>query len=669
MDIVSPSALPVGTLIWEPRPGERKLTVCIKVTFSLVHGQTSALAPQQEPIAADVPWDDAPGSSLYAPSDYVPTKPRVDVLLSGHVHAPGNRPVDHLVARLSVDDFSKALLVRGEQRWVPSAGGLAPGPAQPFVRLPLRYDRTGLREGEPGMIAAAPPTLGALLPHFDQVPGGPSVDLPAGFGPIAPLTRALRATRGPEAMRWAESLNARARVPLPPELDWTFFNSAPRDQQIAALGPAPRILLEHLHPSITRLETRLPAAAPRAFHLPPGAVQPAEIRLRCDTLRFDTDRGRVVLSYRGTMPLGRLDERALGILGVFLDGEGATGSADELLRLMRARTPDVEEDEIEEEEEVGASTVIGAVSPASPALPFAKLPPGAPSPLGLPRIIAPRPVPAPAIEDAPDDDDEKLRSTLPIGQKPTAPVLPFKADEDDDDDDEVGRRTLAATNAAPAQALPFSPDQIRPNLPPAAPPPPPLEWAPPPPPPLEPALPVGAWMPPPEPVAPTVVAPAPEPPPAEETPPAAPPPPPPREPIPLELCAAIAAEQAMTNEAAAVLQAHRTTEDDFTFSARHWADLMGAESRRGDFDRVEAYDDVYVAALEKARGKPISVDEYAQIAVGMERGGGERALAAIGLPRDALFRIDRVWMRKSMSDTKLDADVQAALGRARRSMR
>lgn len=46
MDIVSPSALPVGSLIWEPRPGERMLTVCVKATFSLVNGQTSALSPQ-----------------------------------------------------------------------------------------------------------------------------------------------------------------------------------------------------------------------------------------------------------------------------------------------------------------------------------------------------------------------------------------------------------------------------------------------------------------------------------------------------------------------------------------------------------------------------------------------------------------------------------------------
>ncbi|HLM72870.1 MAG TPA: DUF2169 domain-containing protein, partial [Polyangiaceae bacterium] len=60
------------------------LTMCIKVTFSLLNGQTSVLAPQQQALHADIPWDDAPGSSLYAPSDFVPTKPRVDVLLSGH---------------------------------------------------------------------------------------------------------------------------------------------------------------------------------------------------------------------------------------------------------------------------------------------------------------------------------------------------------------------------------------------------------------------------------------------------------------------------------------------------------------------------------------------------------------------------------------------------------
>ncbi|WP_437578579.1 DUF2169 domain-containing protein [Sorangium sp. So ce887] len=57
-----------------------------------MHGQTSVLASQQEPLHAGVPWGDAPGSSLHTPGDHAPTRPRFDILLSGHVSAPARRP-------------------------------------------------------------------------------------------------------------------------------------------------------------------------------------------------------------------------------------------------------------------------------------------------------------------------------------------------------------------------------------------------------------------------------------------------------------------------------------------------------------------------------------------------------------------------------------------------
>jgi hypothetical protein len=124
----------------------------------------------------------------------------------------------------------------------------------------------------------------------------------------------------------------------------------------------------------------------------------------------------------------------------------------------------------------------------------------------------------------------------------------------------------------------------------------------------------------------------------------------------------------MKKDISGVLRAFDATQDELASSARHWANVIAAETRRDEFALQEGYDDAYVAALEKARGRVIDADEYARISIGMERGDALPALSALGLPRDALFPIERVFMRRTMRDSALDAEIDKALARARRSM-
>src|SRR5579871_1348500 len=90
----------VSTLAWESRPGSRSLTVCLKATFALAPQSTRgtpphpqgasdepALAAQQDGSHDDILFEQAPRASLYSPGDFVPYKPRADVLLVGHAHA------------------------------------------------------------------------------------------------------------------------------------------------------------------------------------------------------------------------------------------------------------------------------------------------------------------------------------------------------------------------------------------------------------------------------------------------------------------------------------------------------------------------------------------------------------------------------------------------------
>ncbi len=695
MDIVSTTPLSVDTLLWEPRTGERMLTVCVKLTFSLKNGEVAVLAPNQEAIHGDIPWDETLGSSLYAPSDFVPTKPKVDILLSGRVFAAGGRAVEQLVARVSVDEFSKSLLVRGSRQWILEHGALVPGPIQPFTYVPIGYARDALLGHDGG--ATTKPIMGAALSHFDQVPGGPNVDSPPGFGATSLNQRALRSEGGLATKRWAESLHARKTMAPPTLVDWSFFNSAPRDQQIAALGPTPHILLENLHPSIPRLETWLPKVFPRVWHLGASAKQPTEIRLRCDTLRIDTDRGNAILTYRGLLPMARLDEL---VLGVMLEGAGAASGMDDLVRRMRERTGiavattstaegfvEVEPDD----EEVGASTAMVGGASIAAALPFAKADPRqnaadgdgmnevGGSTLPIVRAVAARELPFGASHAV--ETNEVGNSTLPVTRPGTGPTLPFAKGESAlakslsaeviarlsamGSSSDAGRSTLPIGGVPSKKALPFGRDAVVPDEPPAKPMPMEVEAEP------VPIAVVAADVAPPAMIGPLAttemgaikVEPAAEPLPTVESPPA------PAQPtlLPIAICAAIAAEKAMGSDMLALLRAHDVTQEDVTFSARHWANSIAVDTRRDKFDRLEAYDDAYVAGLEKARGRAISVDEYAQLAVGMERGEANMPLSATGLPPDGLFRILRVWGRKTMKDRELDAAANAAEARVRRN--
>src|SRR6185369_8780787 len=108
------------------------LTVCVKATFTLVHGGEATIAAQQLPPGDDAYFDRNPRGSLYAPSDFAPYKPRADVLFVGSAHAPGGVAQQELVARLTVGDFTKAVRVVGARTWVRSGSVLRPSGTAPF---------------------------------------------------------------------------------------------------------------------------------------------------------------------------------------------------------------------------------------------------------------------------------------------------------------------------------------------------------------------------------------------------------------------------------------------------------------------------------------------------------------------------------------------------------
>ena len=287
------------------RDGAEIWLVAVRCTFRIAPDGTASVADEQEPpIEGPVYRGDPATSSVLYDSDFYLTKPTTDVLLHGHAYAPGGRPAAQVDVTMRVGQVSKTLRVVGDRNYERGLLGLSPGPAEPFARMPLVYERTfGGREPMPlanpdrpqyetqnpvgaGFVRMA----GQRLPNIESA-NGPSG--PAGFGPIAPHWHPRVRHAGTYDEAWQTE-----RCPLyPADLDDRFFLSSPEDQRPASFLRGGEIVdLRNLTPS-GRLTFALPRVAfdfatefsgsPRVHH-----------RGRLHTVILEPDVPRVILVCR-----------------------------------------------------------------------------------------------------------------------------------------------------------------------------------------------------------------------------------------------------------------------------------------------------------------------------------------------------------------------------------
>jgi uncharacterized protein YjbI with pentapeptide repeats len=306
----------------------------------------------------------------------------------------------------------------------------------------------------------------------------------------------------------ARGLDA-ADAEIPEGIDWRWFHAAPLDQQIGLLRGDEWIILDGMHPTLGRFQTRLPGAVARAQwrlrgH---GGAEMTPVELHADTLIIDADRLVASVISRGRFELARADDARV-VAGVELPGQpivwppsgtrpGAIASG-----VMPAFTPHREppppsqwpvvqrpEPSLSSAGSGGAPLVIAAKVPFSPA---DRAPPASqraapiaptfgPPPAAAPWIeaapvvkLAPAPAPRAALMGTIDAVTSPFHVALPF--TPIASARPAVSVEERDD--------LAATVAAvtspfhqPAPVAPIAPTA------PAAPveaPPPAAEWVDPP---------------------------------------------------------------------------------------------------------------------------------------------------------------------------------------------
>ncbi len=676
--------LRAATLLWEARPAQHALTVCVAGAFRL--------APSGELVAApEVPWP----SEL---AELPPLKPRTDVLVVGSAYSPWPSGSVELVASVTLGSVRKSVKVVGQG---------------PFRAAPLAGGRTHLEPTDPEHTSS----LGAL-----------------------PWT--ARSARL-EERAWAESvLRGAPAGPPAPDFDFGCFQLAPREQQAELVAPNAPVELSHLWPAPADgsapsplVTLRLPAARPQVFRLAAEGGRPTELPLRCDTVVIDTDRLLVWLAWRGVTPLAGA---AASHLVVVMEPSGQRVRPDAVPGLWAAhpsyqpsqrearatsREPAEERPAAERLDQRAERVVhahalpaplapapgptrsstprppppvpaavhppLGAADPSPPPPPFAALPPLAPPQPRAPQPLAPpqprHPAPASVLEDEPTG--HFVVEPHPSAARPELLPVPSPAPPPRTPPPPPPPRTppRAGSHTAPPPPAVSSHPASRPAPPLLS---PPRQAAAdslrlPPPPPVavhvparpteltmaarlaaDPAALAKAATPPDDavssqrPARAKVVASEPLAPEAPET----------DRLIELEEQAQLAARiAARPDERHAILRDAKLRPDHYEASAKSHQEAMGQETSRGRSALLRRYDEAYVAEQSRLRGGDLDDAMYARLSVAAERGQAPRALADAGLTMPDFMRLQRVFTRRSAEDAAVAARLRAAIDAARKA--
>ena len=307
----------IGTMMWRSR-GRAHLTVALKARFAFRH-DTMMVVTSPTPLATrDRHVDGDPTRSLSESSDMVPYRERADVWLTGKAFAPAGRPVSVSVVRLAVYRHGQALLdkalhVYGERKSFDSE-------PKPFESLPLTYELAyggiGFDDNPVGVGADERPLAPSVVDPHD-------VEAVAGFGPISRYWKLRRRGITTHQRRELE-----ADVPaLPDGFDWSYYQAAPQDQRLPFLGGDEWLVLDGMHPSLLRVQTRLPKvnAVARIFSAEPLPDEEGEaLAMVGDTLAIDAEQQTCTVTWRGTLQLAGEAQAATMLVAGGIEMHGRT---------------------------------------------------------------------------------------------------------------------------------------------------------------------------------------------------------------------------------------------------------------------------------------------------------------------------------------------------------
>jgi hypothetical protein len=130
------------------------------------------------------------------------------------------------------------------------------------------------------------------------------------FAPTSQIWPTRREKLPPEV----RSHVADAMLEIPEGFDWSFFQAAPRDQQLRYLDGDEWIVLEGMHPELQSIRTRLPTVKAFARVHEKGRPSDRLGELNADLLVIDAERQTCSLTWRGNFTVA--NEEALTDLDV-----------------------------------------------------------------------------------------------------------------------------------------------------------------------------------------------------------------------------------------------------------------------------------------------------------------------------------------------------------------
>lgn len=293
--------------------GDMSVVTVIKATFSFsIDGEIKAAERQMPLCYGDEYWGKPGLSSLRYATDIVYEKKGTDIALNGHAYAPMRNPEKKIHAGLAVGSLQKTVTITGN-RFRSSKMGITSRP-QPFVKMPLRYERAfggmdtshqnekkhnHLMENPVG-IGFGPyngPENSPAFPNIEHAEtskkSGKKVKGPAGFGFIAPSWEPRLSYAGTFDGLWRKE-----RMPFPPaDFDIRFNNAAsPGLVMTEPIKGHEKVTLLNLHPTAETVSFTLPGLTLKTAYIFEHETKKPEAV--ADTLILEPDENRFMMVFR-----------------------------------------------------------------------------------------------------------------------------------------------------------------------------------------------------------------------------------------------------------------------------------------------------------------------------------------------------------------------------------
>jgi hypothetical protein len=305
------------------KTARKHCVLVVKATFNV--GAACECGPADDQIAftfADDHYGEPGATAIRYECDFVPIKPKCDVLLDAEAWTRGGRRMTSVDVTFRGPGINKRAIVVGNRRWDSGGFGIGASDPAPFERMPLAWDRafggsdtsnaetrkngSELRNlvGRGFHLNADRRTIiGRRLPNIEE-PQRPmrawsDKPDPIGFGPVGRNWQPRLSFAGTYDQKWMDE-----RLPfLPDDFDDRYFQAAPLDQQVTRLDAGAAFSCVNMTPDDRPFVVRLPA-----FEIPARfwfADRLQHFIVSADTVILQPAERRVILLGRTSVPLPR----------------------------------------------------------------------------------------------------------------------------------------------------------------------------------------------------------------------------------------------------------------------------------------------------------------------------------------------------------------------------